>query len=261
MIGALLFAALLLPACSGGGGADASRVTVFAAASLAEVFAEIAEEFEAHNPEVTVKLNFAGSQVLRSQLEFGAAADVFAPADVVQMGMAMEGGLVEGEPVIFATVPTGGHSRWQRVRARKTIWPTWPGRGARLVLAHPGVPVGGYSRQLLDSLSGAGGVGSDFSAKVYQNVVSEEPNVRNVEQKVALGEADAGIVYRPLALAAAASGSVRIIEVPEAHNVVASFPIAVLRESNGQEAAAGFVEFILSEPGREILRSHGFDSP
>ena len=92
-------------------------------------------------------------------------------------------------------------------------------------------------------------------------MVSEEPNVRNVEQKVALGEADAGIVYRPLALAAAASGSVRIIPVPEAHNVVASFPIAVLRGSNRQEAASDFVEFVLSEPGQEILRSHGFDSP
>ena len=260
MIGALLLAALLLPACSGGGGAGASRVTVFAAASLAEVFAEIAEEFEAHNDEVTVKLNFAGSQVLRSQLELGAAADVFAPADVVQMGMAMEGGLVDGEPVIFATVPlaviAAGKGSGRVNNLADLARP-----GARLVLAHPGVPVGGYSRQLLDSLSVPGGLGSDFSAKVYQNVVSEEPNVRNVEQKVVLGEADAGIVYRPLALAAAASGSVRIIPVPEAHNVVASFPIAVLRESNRQEAAADFVEFVLSEPGQEILRSHGFDSP
>ena len=260
MIGALLFAALLLPACSGGGGAGASRVTVFAAASLAEVFAEIAEEFETDNPEVTVKLNFAGSQVLRSQLELGAAADVFAPADVVQMGMAMEGGLVDGEPVIFATAPlaviAAGKGSGRVNNLADLARP-----GARLVLAHPGVPVGGYSRQLLDSLSGAGGLGSDFSARVYQNVVSEEPNVRNVEQKVALGEADAGIVYRPLALAAAASGNVRIIPVPEAHNVLASFPIAELRESNRQEAAAGFVEFVLSEPGQEILRSHGFDSP
>ena len=260
MIGALLLAALLLPACSGGGGAGASRVTVFAAASLAEVFAEIAEEFETDNPEVTVKLNFAGSQVLRSQLEFGAAADVFAPADVVQMGMAMDGGLVDGDPVIFAKAPlaviAAGKGSGRVNNLADLARP-----GARLVLAHPGVPVGGYSRQLLDSLSVPGGLGSDFSAKVYQNVVSEEPNVRNVEQKVVLGEADAGIVYRPLALAAAASGSVRIIPVPEAHNVVASFPIAVLRESNRQEAAADFVEFVLSEPGQEILRSHGFDSP
>ena len=238
---------------------------MFAAASLAEVFAEIADEFEAHNPGVTVKLNFAGSQLLRSQLELGAAADVFAPADVVQMGMAMDGGLVDGglvdgEPVIFAKAPlaviAAGKGSGRVHNLADLARP-----GTRLVLAHPGVPVGGYSRQLLDSLSVAGGLGSDFSARVYQNVVSEEPNVRNVEQKVALGEADAGIVYRPLALAAAASGSVIIIPVPEAHNVVAGFPIAVLRGSKRQETAAGFVEFILSAPGQEILRSHGFDSP
>ena len=149
MIGALLFAALLLPACSGGGGPGADRTTVFAAASLAEVFAEIAEEFEAHNPEVTVKLNFAGSQVLRSQLEFGAAADVFAPADVVQMGMVMDGGLVDGDPVIFAKVATGGHSRWQRVRVRKQSGRLGPAGGA----AGAGSP-GSAGRRVFEAIAG-----------------------------------------------------------------------------------------------------------
>ena len=91
----------IIPGCGNGGG-DETVLKVFAAASLTDAFQDIALEFESENPGVDVKLNFAGSQRLRSQLEFGADADVFAFADEIQMSLAEDAGLISGDSVPFA---------------------------------------------------------------------------------------------------------------------------------------------------------------
>ena len=188
----LLMALFLTVTCGGDSGAT---LRVLAASSLTEAFKDVARAFEADNPSVTVSLDFGGSQRLRSQLEFGAKADVFASADRVQMDQAVAAGLTRGAPVDFASntlviiaIPEGQVSRLSDL-ARP---------GVRLALAHAGVPVGLYSRQVLRNLAqdGALGLGSGFDDDVLVNLVSEEPNVRLVAQKLALGELDAGIVYQ-----------------------------------------------------------------
>ncbi len=251
----------LLGAC--GGGESGRSITVYAAASLAEAFAEIAEEFESQNTGVSVKLNLAGSQRLRSQLELGAKADVFASADNVQMDLAVDADLVadsiDKPPATFATnslavIASGGAEAGpvQTLEDLATL-------GVRVVLAHPSVPAGAYARQLLENLSAdASRFGGDFSLRVLENVVSQETNVRNVEQKVALGEADAGVVYRPGAEKVAAIRGVRLVAVPAEYNVHATYPIAVLQESERPGLAAGFVAFVLSAQGQAILGKHGF---
>ena len=120
-------------------------LTVFAAASLNEAFAEIAAEFELENPGVSVALNLAGSQRLRTQLEHGARGDVFASADQRQMKLAQEGGVVDGEPVVFAThrlavsVPQGEPGR--RVTDVYDLGGEWSQRSSPL----PGCPWGNYT--------------------------------------------------------------------------------------------------------------------
>ena len=254
-----LFLVALFSAVACGGDRGAT-LRVLAASSLTEAFKDLAHAFEAENPGVTVSLDFGGSQRLRSQLEFGAKADVFASADRVQMDQAVAAGLTRGMPVDFASntlvviaTQEGGLSRLADL-ARP---------GVRFALAHAGVPVGSYSRQLLRNLAedGALGLGSGFDDDVLANLVSEEPNVRLVAQKVALGELDAGIVYQTDVPVAQAAGRIRVIPIPATANVSARYPITVLRDAPEADLAQAFVRFVLSEAGQRHLRKHGFGPP
>ena len=245
--------------CGNGNGSE-TVITVYAAASLADAFGDIAREFESRNPGVEVKLNFAGSQRLRSQLELGASADVFAPADEAQMALAEEGGLISGSGRPFASASLAVIAAMDsEIYDASEI----ANSGVKLVLAHENVPAGQYSRRLLARLSETDtGLGADFAERTLANVVSEETSVKFVEQKVVLGQADAGIVYQPGAMTAEATGGARELPLPPGANTVrALFPIAVMRESSEQEWAEEFVEFVLSPPAQSILAGYGFQAP
>ncbi len=253
----LLFIALLFLAISCGGG---TTLRVFAASSLTGPFMDMAKAFEAEHPGVAVALDFGGSQRMRSQLEFGAKADVFASADTVQMEALVAADLVSGTPVDFAlnglviiAVPEGPVNEISDLALP----------GVRVVLAQRNVPVGSYSRRVLENLAKdrSLGLGGQFENRVLENLVSEEPNVRTVAQKVTLGEVDAGIVYRTDTARAEAAGNVRVISIPVLANVNAQYPIAVLEEGSEPELAQAFVQFVLSESGQRILNEYGFTSP
>ena len=253
----VLLIVLLAVSCGGDGGA---KLRVLAAASLTEAFTDVAQAFEVDHPGVTVNLDFGGSQRLRSQLEFGAKADVFASADHVQMDRVVAAGLTGGAVIYFVSntlvviATAEGQVRGLADLARP---------GVRLALAHGGVPVGSYSRQALRNLAqdSALGLGSGFDDDVLANLVSEEPNVRLVAQKVALGELDAGIVYQTDIPVAQATGAVRVIPIPATANVNARYQIAVLRDAPEAELARAFVDFVTSEESQRRLREHGFGSP
>ena len=257
---ALLAALVMWMAVGCGGGNANATITVFAAASLTDAFTDIAAEFEEENPDIEVKLNFAGSQRLRSQMELGARADVFASADEAQMSLADEAGLIAGRSQTFAlarlAVIANSKSDIRQVDDLATA-------GVKLVLAHESVPAGHYARLLLNRLSASdSGLGPDFEARVLDNVVSEETSVKFVEQKVALGQADAGIVYRPGAMTAKATGSA--IELPlstAAAEVRASYVIAATRDAEHPGPPAQFMEFAMSGRAQEIFASYGFDPP
>jgi len=236
-------------------GSDQSTLTVFAAASLAEAFTDLGHELERQRPGLEVRFNFAGSQQLATQIEQGARPDVFASADERWMRYVADRRLLSGEPAIFARnrvaviVPATNPARIRRLRdlARG---------GVKLVLAADAVPVGRYSRVVLQNLSRDRVYGGDFARRVLGNVVSEEENVRSVVGKVQLGEADAGMVYRSDVTPAVAR-RIRILEIPVAANVLASYPIAPLRESPMPAAAAAFVDLVLSPAGQQTLARRG----
>ena len=235
-------------------------ITVFAASSLTDAFQDIAREFESRNPGTEVKLNFAGSQRLRSQMELGAEADVFASANEEQMAMAREAGLVDGAGLNFASSTMAViASRDSSVLSLSDL--ATP--GTRLVLAHESVPAGHYSRMLLERLSNAdSGLGEDYTDRVLANLVSEETTVKFVEQKVVLGQADAGIVYRPGMLTATSGGSAREVPLPAiAKAVSALYPISVMKETSRPQLANSFVDFVLSQGSQGVLASYGFGPP
>ena len=233
----------------------AYTLKVFAAASLADAFAEIAKSFEKSHPGFAVRMNLAGSQQLAIQLEQGAVADVFASADERWMTYVRERSLVEGDPTVFARnrlvviVPATNPARIGKLQdvAR---------RGVKLVIGADAVPVGRYAREMLQNLARTEGFSPDFATRVLANVVSEEENVRSVVSKVQLGEADAGVVYRS-DVSPALSRYVRVFEVPEDANVLATYPIAVLEASGQAAAARDFVQLVLSAEGQRVLARRG----
>lgn len=242
---------------AGGGTPPPGRTTlhVFAAASLAEAFEEIASEFERAHPGTRVRLNLAGSQQLATQIEQGASADVFASADLHWMEYLEERARIEGRPAVFARnrlvviVPNTNPARIGRLQDLSRP-------GVKVVLGAEAVPVGKYSRDVLRNLSRATGFDAGFARRVLANVVSEEENVKSVVGKVQLGEADAGLCYRS-DVTRGVSRYVRVLAFPDSVNVLASYPIAVLRDTPRAALAREFVALVVSARGQSVLERRG----
>ncbi|NVB42615.1 molybdate ABC transporter substrate-binding protein [Pseudenhygromyxa sp. WMMC2535] len=231
----------------------AVELRVFAASSLTEAFEDLAEGFEAANPEVDVQLSFAGSQALRLQIEQGATAEVFASANATHMQALVDAGLVEGAATfasneLVVIVPIEAAPGTQAITTFDAL-----DDAERVVIGAPEVPVGAYTRTLLDRAEAA--LGEDFVAKIRSHVVSEESNVRLVRAKVELGEADAAVVYRT---DAAASDTVRTIAIPGELGVRAGYEIGVVAGSPQATQARAFVAYVRSTRGRALLEARGF---
>jgi len=232
------------------------ELVVFTAASLTDAFIEIGNQFEQAYSGSSVTFNFAGSSQLAQQLAQGAPADVFASANDLQMRAAVTAGrIVSGSQQTFA------HNRL--VVALPSGNPAGIGTladlarpGVIVLLAEQSVPVGAYSLEFLWKASQDPALGSDYQEKVLANTVSYEQNVRTVLSKVTLGEADAGIVYHS-DITAAGVGEVEQIDIPDHLNTVASYPIAVVRDSQQMELAETFVAYLLSPQGQQILAGAG----
>ena len=249
---------LLLASCTPARDTTSEQQTlvIFAAASLTDAFTEIGKRFEAEHPGVTVTFNFAGSQALRTQIEEGAPADVFASANKSEMDALVAGAQIkEGTPQIFLSnnlvviLPASNPAALTKIEDLSRS-------GIKLIFAAEEVPVGNYTRQALDRMNGS--FGTDFKEKVLANVVSNEDNVRQVVAKVQLGEADAGVVYTSDAVAAP---DLLTIEIPAEFNVIAEYPIAALIQSNHTDLADAFIAYVLSNEGQSILQKWGFASP
>ena len=242
-------AALALSGCGGSDGADGDEqqtLTVFAAASLTDSFTDLAEQFEEDHPGVDVQLSFAGSSALVSQLEEGADADVLATADERTMDQAAQSGLLEGDPEILATntltiaVPAGnpgGVGSWEDLSSDELD----------TVLCEQRVPCGAAAVELEDV------TGVEVAA------VSEEGSVTDVLGKVTSGQADAGVVYRTDVTSA--GDQVEEIEIPEADQAVNRCPISVLADSEHQELAQEFSDFVRSDTARQRFEQEGFGAP
>ncbi len=243
----LLLLAIVGALMAGGCAADSRReVVVSAAASLTEAFAGIETEFERINPGVDIVINFGGSSALREQILAGAPADVFASANVSNMQLVEQEGLVHEDSSDFA--------------------------GNRLVIAVPiGNPasVGGLDDfsdpDLLIGLCAAPVPCGDFArtalarAGVTPSSDTNEPNVRALLTKIDAGELDAGIVYATDMVDR--GGSVTAIAIPDTYNVAARYSIAVLTGGHNVADAEAFVAFVLSGSGQAVLAARGFVSP
>lgn len=215
---------------------------MFAAASLSEVFVDIAKDFEAENEGIEVQFSFGGSSDLVTQMESGAPAQVFASADEKQMERAVESNVVTGHGVLFASntltlVTPADNPAGINSLAEAAV--------STLVICAPQVPCGAATQELAEA------------AGLELKPVSEESSVTDVLGKVTSGQADAGLVYVTDAIRA--GKDVTIIDIPESDAVVNFYPIAAV--DAGDELAQEFVEFVSSAPSQDKLRATGFGSP
>jgi molybdate transport system substrate-binding protein len=233
---AALFCLLAFPAAASVG---ASQLTVFAAASLTEVFPKI---------DRAARYSFAGSDQLAFQIQQGAPADVYAAASPKYPDQLYAQGLVL-KPVVFATNklvlllpasnPAGIRSVFDLKRA-----------GIKLVIGQKGVPIGDYTRTILKNLG---------LSSVLSNVVSQETDVKSIVGKIALGEADAGFVY--VTDAKPAGSKVKVVRVPGWAQPKVKYEIAVVKASSNRAAAQAFVRKVLAKGGRKALAAAGFGLP
>lgn len=221
-------------------------ITVFAAASLTESFTEIKKHFEAKYADVSVKLNFDASSNLAAQVQQGAPADVFASADQANLQKTLESGDVVPPPLDFAknhlqiAVEKGNPKKIKGLAdlAKK---------GMVVTLCADAVPCGKYAAEAF------------AKAGVDVHPASKEENAKAALSKVSLGEADAAVVY--VTDVKAAKGEVSGVRIPYRHNVVATYPAAVVMESQNRDVAKAWVQFLQSKAAQETLRKFGFLPP
>ena len=237
--------------------AAAGDLTVFAAASLTDAFKQIGQQFGAANGGASVTFNFAGSDQLATQIGQGAPADVFASANKKQMDVVIRAG-----DVISGTEKTFVRNRLVVIYpkdnpAKLAALKDLANPGVKLVLANKNVPVGGYALDFLAKASKLPEYTAAYSPTVLSNVVSYEESVKSVLSKIALGEADAGIVYTTDA-ATVRDGSVAQIAIPDTLNTIATYPIAATKNAKHADLAKKFVDYVLGPEGQQVLAKYGF---
>jgi len=265
LVGGFVFSCLLVAALAGCGGESGAAtggdqeqggtLTVFAASSLTDAFGELARIFEERNPGVEVRQSFESSSTLLTQIQQGAPADVFASAAEEEMNSAAKDDLVAGEPEIFVRnrevimVPQENPAGIESMRDLASP-------GTRLVLAEDGVPAADYAMEILGKADAE--YGGNFKRNVLSNVVSREADVRASVSRVALGDADATFGYAS-DYTPDIRDRVRVVEVPESLNIVASYPIAALQDAKNPGLAREWVDLVVSEKGQRVLEKWGFE--
>lgn len=230
----------------GEGGAATGSITVFAAASLTDVYAEIGEAFEEANPGASVEFSFGPSSGLVTQITEGAPADVIATASTSTMDDLVDADALDGDPVDFATN-----------QLEIAVPPDNPGEVEGLAdlanedlivaLCAEEVPCGRFAREALAGID------------VEPSIDTNEQDVRALLTKIQAGEVDVGVVYETDVVAA--GDDALGIPIPEDENVVATYPLALTEQVEDAATGQAFIDFVLSDEGQASLADAGFGPP
>lgn len=234
---------------TGCGNANSTIIYVSAASSLQESLQEAVVLFNEKHPDVEVRLNFAGSNVLRRQIEEGFGVDVFLSAHFIPFDELDQIGLVaEGQRFVQNSVVLVASD--ESIRSISDL----TNEGVSIILANENVPIGIYSREIIAMVDNSN---TGFAEAVLANVVSQGENVRQVLMQVVLQEGDVAFVYRT-DITPDVEDEVIIIELPEAYQVTTNIYVALINQENIGDSASLFYEFILSDSSREVFFNHGF---
>lgn len=227
------------------------QVTIFAASSLTDVMQDVKKAYEEKHSDVELVINLAGTKTLTNQLENGAEADIFLSASEKYCKQVDEQGMVEKSQAyvnnrMVLVVPAENS---KGITAMSDLQ-----QEHHLILAEELVPAGNYARQVLRNHNKLYGEG--YADKVLTNLVSSEPNVRQVMTKMVLGEGDAALVYAT-DVTSQVKDKVKVIEITPEHNVIGHCWIALLKGSEVKEEVVDCYEFLVNE-SKEICETYGF---
>jgi molybdate transport system substrate-binding protein len=261
----LLVLVIILAGCGGSGGGNGESgggsgeqggtLTILAASSLTDAFGQLGKTFEQQNPGTTVKMSFGASSDLLAQIQQGAQADVFASAAEEEMNTAVKDGLVSGKPAVFVKnreiimVPKDNPANILSLEdlSKPNI---------KVVLAAKDVPAADYAVEILGKANKV--YGSDFKQKVLSNVVSREADVRAAVNRVVVGDADATFGYAS-DYTPDIRDKVKVITIPPNLNIIATYPIATLKDTKEPALAKKWVDLVTSSEGQEVLKKWGFE--
>jgi molybdate transport system substrate-binding protein len=239
----LPLAAALVLALAGCGG-DSDDLTVSAAASLKQAFTQYGRQFAGAD----VRFSFAGSDELAAQIEQGVKPDVYAAANTKLPQQLYEKGLVE-QPTVFAgnrlvlAVPADSEA----IRSLDDLAEP----GVTLAIGAEDVPVGSYTRTLLDKLP------AHERRAIVANVRTEEPDVAGIIGKLTQGAVDAGFLY--VSDVRATDGALEAIELPRDLRPDVAYGVAVVKGASKE--ARAFVAGLLDGAGARALARAGFEPP
>src|SRR5215211_90885 len=237
------------------GAQQGGTLTILAASSLTDAFAELGNIFEQQNPGTTVKTSLGASSELLAQIQQGAPADVFASAAQEEMNTAVKDGLVAGKPEVFVKnrevimVPKDNPANINSLEDMSKP-------DIKLVLAAKDVPAADYAVEILGKANKE--YGPDFEDNVLSNVVSREADVRASVNRVVVGDADATFGYAS-DYTPDIKDKVKVIKIPSDLNIIATYPIAALKDAEDPELARKWVDLVTSEEGQKVLEKWNFE--
>ena len=228
--------------------ARAAEITVFAAASLSDVFTELAPQFTAATGH-TLRFNFGASGALARQIKEGAPADAIFSADELRVDQLEKAGLLLAGTrrtlLANSLVVVVGIEGAAPV---STLDDLAKPRVRRIAIGEPAtVPVGTYTKEHLQK--------TNLWSRVIDKCVPLD-NVRAVLAAVESGNADAGFVYKTDALI---SKKVRIaIEIPREAGPSITYPGAVLKDARQPAAASAFLDWLAEPAAQATFAKYGF---
>ena len=266
MAGTLVFA---LAGCGSGqkktasGGKDKVHLTVFAAASMTETMNQIAKAYEKEHPNVEISFNFDSSGTLKTQIQNGAECDLFISAAQKQMNQLDSSqdkkanpdgldfvksdsrvNLLENKVVLVTPEGNpGGIQNFNDMAAKLKAG------SIRLVMGNSDVPVGQYTQKILKFY------GLDENAIASAGHITYGSNVKEVTTQVKEGSADCGIIYATDAFSA------QLKPVDEATKDMCGqviYPVAVMKNSQHQQEAQAFLDYLKGDAGMQVFKSVGF---
>jgi molybdate transport system substrate-binding protein len=236
-------ALLLLTACSRVDEPD--RVTVAAAANLTRAFDEIGREFTRETG-IEVSYSYAATTILAQQVQQGAPFDVFASADEAHIDpLVASGHVIAGTRAVYAR---GVLALWAPAGGVLSIGDLARPEIKFVALANPSLAP--YGAAAVEALRNASVWEAVEPKVVYAN------NINQARQYAATGNAEA--VITAYSLVAEETGIVRID--PALYTPIEQV-IGVVAGSEHEAAARRYVEFVLGDRGRAILRADGYDVP
>lgn len=228
------------------------QVTIFAASSLTDAVNTISQSYESENDHIDIRINYAGSKTLRSQLENGAQADIFLSANkkhydaLLDQGILSEGREILQNEMVLVLSKEGA----EKIKTLEDLT-----KDHQLILAEKGVPAGDYGREVICRLGEV--YGSDYEGMVLENLASSENNVRQVLMKIVLGEGDAAFVYKT-DVSHDIKDKVVVLDIPKDYNVTASYWMGIVNNDMISESVRDCCAYIMADDSCDVFEKYGF---